>query len=171
MGHNLYKKVMAQFALKFVATQSEDGSQVLITDQSNWGAGNNDQNYSESQFTRTLVLTDALGNAITSIVLPTNVNTATYNVPANTNPWINIDYVLSNGPVSPNLLQSYPFQRYFELAYIAEIKGNCGCGCIGDNPMCQVDAVYQGADFAAPVGDAVNYQNDIDSAYKILTNR
>jgi len=159
---------MAQFALSFTATQSQDATQVLITDTSNWGS--NDSGYIESQFVRTFVLTDYLNNAITSIVLPTGTNTATYNVPAKTNPWINIDYVLSNGPVDLSKLQSYPFQRYFELAYIDGIKGNCGCGCIGENQMCQVDAYYQGASFAAPVGDSVNYQNDIDSAYKLLTN-
>lgn len=159
---------MAQFSLAFSATQSQDGSKVTITDQSNWG--NNDQSYVQSQFTRTLFLTDALNNPITSIVLATGINSATYNVPANTNPWININYVLSNGPVSPSLLHSYPFQRYFELAYMNEIKDNCGCGCIGDNQMCQVDAFYQGASFAAPVADSVNYQSYIDSAYKLLTN-
>lgn len=159
---------MAAFALSFSASQSSDGKVVTIVDISPWGAGNNSENYTESQFVRTLVLTDAFNSAITTITLNTGINSATYNVPVKTNPWINITYN-AVGPQTYTLIQKYPFQRIFELAYLQVIKTNCGCGCIGDNKLCQVDALFIGAEFAVPVGDAGNYQDNIDSAYKLLT--
>lgn len=157
---------MAAFQLAFTAQQSADGTEVVITDTSNWGS--NDQSYTESQFVRQLVLTDALDNPIETLTLATGTDVATYDVPDKTNPWINITYI-ATGPVTLQKIQRYPFQRIFELAYLQAIKGNCGCGCIGDNAMCEVDAFYQGADFAVPIGDAVSYQDNIDSAYLLVS--
>lgn len=157
---------MSAFALAFTANQSSDGKVVTITDISNWIG--NAESYNITDFTRQFILTNYLGDAIVTLTMIGSALTITWNVPANTNPWVNIQYS-AVGPVTKTLTQKYPFQRNYELAYIDAIKGSCGC-CSGKNPdICQIDAFYQGAAFAVPVGDQVNYQDDINSAYALLT--
>lgn len=154
------------FALAFSASQSSDGTIVTITDLSNWS--DNTNGYTPADFVRELVLTDYLGALIITLTMADDEVSATWDVPAGTNPWVNIEYS-AVGPVTLTLTQKYPFQRNYELAYIDQIKGSCGC-CNGKTPdMCMVDAFYQGAAFAVPVADMVNYQDDINSAYALLT--
>ena len=159
---------MAALTLAFSATQSGDGTTVTIEDLSNWGAGNNDSNYTESQFTREFILTDALGDPIVTIPAPAGTNDVEYNVPAGSNPWVNIEFS-AVGPVTLEITQKYPFKRNFELAYINVVKQACGCCGNKFSYMDEVDALQYGAELAAPVGDAVNYQNFIDGAYKLVT--
>lgn len=164
---------MAAFAPAFNAVQDpDDGLSVLFTDTSPWGVGNNDEDYTDSQFTRTLILTDYLANAIITLTLPTGIYTAKWPVPAGTNPWVNVDFNSINIATPStfyDLIQKYPFMRQFELAYNTEVETSCGC-CPGKHPdMCLVDALLSNAEFAIPVGDAPNYQNFINGAYKALT--
>lgn len=152
--------------LAFRATQSSDGKTVLIEDLTNWD--DDTEGYTPADFVREFVLTDYLGALITTLIMADDELSATWDVPAGTNPWVNIEYS-AVGPVTLSLTQKYPFQRNYELAYIDQIKGSCGC-CNGKTPdMCMVDAFYQGAAFAVPVADMVNYQDDINSAYALLT--
>lgn len=156
-------------ALAFTSTQSADGSTVTITDLANWV---NSQGYLESQFVKTFILTDYLNNPIGSpIPMATGVYTVTYTVPSGTNPWINIEFsAVSVGiPLTLTLTQKYAFTRYFELAYIAANKASCGCKDVQRIDMCQVDTMFTVAEFAVPIGDAPDYQNQINGAYKLLT--
>lgn len=162
---------MAAFALAYNAVQNpDDGRSVLFTDESNWGG--NDEGYTDPEFIRTLLLTDYLGNALTTITFPNGIYTATWVVPVLSNPWVNVDYNAINiaTPVIDfDLIQKYAFDRQFQLAYIAAVKTSCGC-CSGNKPdMCLVDALLSNAEFAIPIGDAPDYQSLIDSAYKLLT--
>lgn len=160
---------MAAFALGLTAQQSvDDGLSVLFTDISNWGS--NDEGYADTSFVRQLILKDYLNNTITTIPLADGVFTATWPVPSDTNPWVKVDYnaVDSAIPLNLDLIQKYPFQRQFELKYMDAVKASCGC-CPGKHPdMCEVDALLSNAEFCVPIGDAADYQNFIDSAYKIL---
>ncbi len=160
---------MPVFALSVSAQQSPDGKTVTINDDSNWGVGNNDSNYTTAMFTRELILTDAEDNPIIIIPLGIGILSAIYNVPEKTNPWLNIDLSVV-GPVTLDKTVKLPAQRYFELAYIDSIKENCGCSCLGDVIGCEIDAFVTGSLFAIPIGDSVNYQADIDAAYKLLTS-
>lgn len=158
---------MAAFALAFSAVQDPTtGLFVTLTDTSNWS--DNDENYSEAEFARNFILTDYLGNAIITIPLPTGEESITWQVPPGTNPWVNIDYNVV-GPVTIDKIEKFPFQRIYELAFINAIKGKCGCNTALSPNLCEVDNFYQGAAMAAPIADAINYQNNINSAYAYLT--
>lgn len=156
---------MANLAIAFTASQSADGSTITITDETNWG--DNTSGYTESQFVKSFILTDYVGNPIATIPLATGVYITTYTVPSGTNPWINIEFS-AVGPITLTVLQKYAFARYFELAYIAANKASCGCRDVNRVDMCQIDTMYTIAELAVPIGAAPDYQNQIDGAYKLL---
>lgn len=161
---------MAAFALGFTAVQDpDDGLSVLFTDNSNWGS--NDEGYLNTSFVRQLILRDYLNNPITTLTFPDNVFTLTWPVPAGTNPWVKVDYnaVDAGIPLTLDLIQKYPFQRQFELAYINAVKPSCGCGSSKRIDLCLIDALLSNAEFGVPIGDGPDYQNFIDSAFKLLT--
>lgn len=158
---------MGAFALVVTGVQSGDGKIVAITDGSDYT--NNDQGYLPSDFVRNFIITDYLGNLLTTISLDSTQLTATYNVPNNTNPWLQIQET-AVGPANYTDTVKLPADRNYQLAFIDVIKGNCGCSCRGDNTLCEVDAFYAGAAYAIPIGDPVSYQTNIDAAYKLVTS-
>lgn len=157
---------MAAFALAFTASQSSDGSTITITDTSPWGAGNNSENYERANFVRSFLLYDAYDDLLDTITLPTTSNVATYDITVNTNPWIKIVFDIT-GAEDFTLTQKYPFQRYYELLWIEVLKDGCACcdTARGGTDLCRVTAYYQGAQIAIPLGNGVQYQEFIDSAY------
>lgn len=158
---------MAAFAPTFTAEQSSSGTTITITDTSPYGSGN-DENYVVTDFDRQFVLVDAFDDVIDTIVMSASGLVATYDVPVNTNPWIKITFELT-GVAEYEKIQKYPFQRYYDLAYINVVNYNCGCGCDDKGiDLCTVDAFYQGAQMAVPVGNGVQYQNYINSAYTLI---
>jgi hypothetical protein len=159
---------MAAFAPTFTSVQASDGSYITITDTSPWGVGNNDENYLAANFVRTFELYDAYDDLLDTITLSTSSNVATYDIDANTNPWIKIVFIIT-GVEDFEKIQKYPFQRYYELAYISIIKDGCGCTCEEKGiDICQVDAYYQGAQIAVPLGNGVQYQEFINSAFTLI---
>jgi len=161
---------MAVLALAFSATQSGDGKTVTITDLSNWVG--NSSGYTESQFVKSFILTDYLGNPITTIAMATGVYVATYTVPVGTNPYISIEFSAVSAGIllTLTLTQKYGFVRYFQLAYISANKNACGCRDMQRIDMADVDTKYVvGVEFALPTGGAADYQNNINAAYQLLT--
>lgn len=155
---------MAAFAQAFSATQADDGT-VTYHDDSNWGT--NDQGYDKEDFVRQIVLNDAYGVLIDTLVFPTDSLVVSYDLL--TNKWIVAQFNIT-GVVDFTLTHKDPFQRIYEVAYIQAIKGSCGCKCGNKKPdLCEIDSFYEAAVFAIVPGDGVSYQENIDASYKLLT--
>lgn len=150
------------FIQSFTATQSSDSTLITITDTSNWSANG----LSPSNFVRTFVVTDADDEIINTYVMPVDTNVLTYAIAVNQ--WQVITYNIT-GAFSSSLIQKYPFEQLYRLAYLAQIK--MGCGCCDDSgvDMCSIDAFYQGAQYAIPIGDGISYNANINAAYTLLT--
>lgn len=155
---------MAAFAQAFSATQADDGT-VTYHDDSTWAS--NDENYHKEDFVRQIVLTDAYGVLLDTLVFATDSLIVTYAL--TTNKWIQSVFSIT-GAANFSLTHKDPFQRIYEVAYIKTILPGCGCKCGNKGPnLCEVDAFDTGSTFAIIPGDGVSYQNYIDSAYKLLT--
>lgn len=156
---------MAAFAISFTAVENDEGL-ITFTDTSNWG-GANDQGYDKQDFVRILQLTDAYGTIVGILTFDPTSLTVTYQLIGNK--WIVAVFTIS-GVQGYTLTQKYGFQRIYEVAYNDALISLCGCDHkkTGIN-FCLVDAFYQGAAFAVPIGDGVSYQKDIDLAYNLLT--
>lgn len=153
---------MATFAPAFTITQSSDGKTLTLVDGSNWVS--NDQGYVITNFVRQIVLTDAFDVVIATIPFPTTELTETYALLVDK--WIKATYT-AVGVVTFTLLQQYAFYRLFQIAYRNAIAAKCGCSVNGID-LCSVDAFLSTALFAIPVGNGVEFQNDIDAANAYL---
>ena len=120
------------FVQSFTATESGDGKTITITDTSNWIG--NDQSYAKANFVRTFILRDAYGEVLDTIVLGITEDTATYAITVPQ--WIAIQFTI-DGVVDFSKIQEYPFQRIFDLDYIA-IKVKSCCGSSGVD-LCQIN--------------------------------
>lgn len=154
---------MAAFQQAFSATQDDTGL-VTFLDESTWDVS--DEHYDKADFVRQIEMKDAFGVLIDTVVFASNSLAATYQFTVNK--WVVAKYSIT-GVADFVKTEKFGFQRLFELAYIQETVNTCNCGC-GDAEadMCMVDTFYQNAAFAVPVGDGVSFQNNIDSAYKLL---
>lgn len=149
------------FVQSFTATQDPTGLSILITDTSNWLANSLDP----ANFVRQFVIKDSDDNTINTYQMPTNSNVLSY--PIAINQWQSITFNIT-GAFSASLMQKYPFEQLYRLAYVKAITASCGC-CNDNDSFCDVDAFYQGAQFAIPIGDGVSYDTNITSAYTLLT--
>jgi hypothetical protein len=152
---------MAAFAQAFTATVSSDGFLVTITDTSNWTG--NSEGYLRVNFVRTFLLTDANGQTLATIVLPTNSDVTTYTLTKDT--WVNILFTIV-GASSYTLLQRYPFSRiYINKLQDSLINGGCDCnnGLNGLNINTST-SFYVGALGIEPVANATGWQSDLDAA-------
>lgn len=148
------------FVQSFTATQSSDSTLITITDTSNWSANG----LLPSNFVRTFVVTDADDEIIDTYVMPVDTNALTYAI--SVNQWQVITYNIT-GAFSSSLIQKYPFEQLYRLAYRTLISLSCGC-CNGIKGICDVDGYYQGAQFAIPTGDGVSYNTNINAAYALI---
>lgn len=151
---------MAEFIQSFTASQSSDSKTITITDTSNW----TDTIYNKSAFVRTFVVTDADDVVINTYVMPVDTNVLTYSIAVNQ--WQVITYNIT-GAFSSSLIQKYPFEQLYRLAYRTLISLSCGC-CNDIKGICDVDGYYQGAQFAIPTGDGVSYNTNINAAYALI---
>lgn len=150
------------FVQSFTASQSGDATTITITDTSNWVP----ESLDPSDFVRQIIVKDADDNVINTYEFDGADLTLSY--PISVNQWQSITYTIT-GAFSATLTQKYPFEQLYRLAYVTQIKMNCGC-CDGSGiDMCSVDAFYQGAQFAIPIGDGISYDANINAAYTLLT--
>lgn len=156
---------MANFAIAFSASQADDGT-VTYTDTSNWS--DNTEGYDKEDFVRQIVLRDAYGVLLDTLVFATDSLVVTYALL--TNKWIEAQFTVTGVADYGPLIHKDPFERIYEVAYILATIAGCGCGCGKKKPdLCEVDGFWESAFLSIPTGDGVNYQNSIDSAYKLLT--
>lgn len=149
------------FVQSFTANQSGDGTFVLITDTSNWVS----ESLNPADFVRQIIVKDADDNVINTYEFDGADLTLSY--PIAVNQWQSITYTIT-GAFSATLTQKYPFEQIYRIAYVQQLTLNCGC-CDKLIPMCDIDAFYQGAQFAVPIGDGISYNVNINSAYALLT--
>lgn len=155
---------MAAFQQDYSATQDDTGL-VTFHDDSTWDVS--DEHYDEADFVRKIDLVDAYGVFIATVIFPPLSLITTYQLL--TNKWIVGTYDIT-GVISRTKIHKFGFQRLFEVAFIEAKVEDCNCGCIhSDVDMCDVISFYLKATFAAPIGDGVSYQTNIDSAFKLLS--
>lgn len=158
---------MAVFSPAFSITQSGDGKLLTITDNSNWGAGNNDQNYERANFVRTFVLKDAYEVVLATLILPTNSNVVTYEMTKNL--WIVTTYT-AVGVVNYSLIQKELFDRLMAIAYRNAINSeSCCSNQRGLSNINMASLFLTGVDFAIPIGNGVDVQKFEDTAYSYIS--
>lgn len=151
-----------EFTPAFKIEQSSDGLTLTLTDQSNWS--DNDEGYVITDFARSIIMVDALNNAIGTVDFPASELVEAFSIV--TNQWVKAQLTII-GEQNYDLIQKYGFYRLFQLDYRKAIVGNCGCGKSGID-LCSTDAFLSTAQMAIPIGNGVEFQNDIDAASAYL---
>ncbi len=150
---------MAAFTPAYSIVQSADGKTLTLTDLTNWVA--NDENYQITDFVRSVLLNDAFDEEIATVEFAGTDLVETYTLIADK--WVNSFFNIVGAPTFNLPVQKYAFYRQFQIAYRNAIRSGCGCGKRGID-LCSVDAFITTAEFAIPVGNGVEFQNDIDAA-------
>lgn len=154
---------MAIFAVSTSASQSADGKVVTFTDTSNYGA--NDQGYVKSDFSvNTIVLKDAFGNVLDTLNFLSS-NTVTYTQTKDN--WFTTERSLS-GVATYTKEEKFPLMR-ITINKLQKVLGSGCCqGATNARNLCEANAFINGANFVAPTGNSVAWQNDIDAANSYL---
>lgn len=154
---------MAAFEVSTAAVQSADGLVTTFTDTSNYGT--NDEGYVKSDFTtNTIVIKDADGNVLqTSNFLASN--TVTYDQTKDL--WFTVERALA-GVASYSKTEKFPLKRITVNKLQKVLGSGCCQGATNARNLCEANAFINGADYAAPSGNAVAWQNNIDAANAYL---
>lgn len=154
---------MAAFEVSTAAVQSADGLVTTFTDTSNYGT--NDEGYVKSDFTtNTIVIKDADGNTLqTSDFLASD--TVTYNQTKDL--WFTVERTLA-GVASYSKTEKFPLKRITVNKLQKVLGSGCCQGATNARNLCEANAFINGADYAAPSGNAVAWQNNIDAANAYL---
>lgn len=158
---------MAILAAAQEASESSDGLTITFSDVSNWSTS--DPAYTRSDFVRTFTLSDAYGNALETLVLPTTSDTVEYELPADTTHlWVNSVFTIV-GAVSLSETSKYPFFRVVKNLYRSLVKSyDCNDKDI-DRALSGADRMLRGAEYEAISGDGAGWTSLLDNAYTYLT--
>lgn len=157
---------MGAFAISQDASENSVGTILTFTDESNWT--DNDEGYNKEDFTRTFTLTDAYGEAIDTLVLPTDEDSVTYTLPDATKYlWVNSVFTIEGEEDFTNT-SKYPFYRQVKNLFRNALKK--GCCDNGSDDLCSVDVFFRGADIESVAGNSSGFMTDIESAYSYLNN-
>lgn len=159
---------MAVFKQSFSATESLDGLTITYYDTSNWGIGNNDQNYEKADFERTFVGLDPYGDEIFNVTLATTADS--FEVSKTTNLWISTTYT-ATGIALYTLNQEQGFDRLLANKFQQATLQNCCKGCNGKknkSSLCEALLFIKGADYSNSAGNGVQWQENINAADKFL---
>lgn len=154
---------MSTFVPSYSISQSSDGRTLTLTDTSNWVS--NTEGYIITNFARSILLNDAFDELITTVTFTGTDLVETYTLIGDK--WVKSYFTITGTPTFNLDVQQYAFYRQFQVAYRNAIKQGCGCGC-GNIDLCSVDAFVTTAQFAIPVGNGEEFQNDIDAANAYL---
>jgi hypothetical protein len=154
---------MAAFEPSTAAAQSADGRVSTFTDTSPYG--DNDEGYVKSDFTvNTIVIKDAEGNILqTSSFLDSN--TVTYNQTKDL--WFTTERLLQ-GVAEYEKTQKFPLRRITNNKLQKVLGSGCCQGAANARNLCEANAFIIGAINAAPSGNSVAWQNDINAANSFL---
>lgn len=156
---------MVNFSAQGSVTQSIDGKTLTFNDNSPYG--NNNQNLLVTNMTsRTVVVTDSVGNVIGTITLLGTALIGT--LPITKDGWYHFAMsFVSNEPATYSGQLNYQSTQFFALSqrnYADQIS--CGCGCASRSQQFANKALH--AIFAANtdfnIGDGVNCQTKLDYA-------
>ena len=154
---------MAAFEVSTEAVQSADGLVTTFTDSANYA--DNDEGYVKSDFTtNTIVIKDAEGNILqTSDFLDSD--TVTYNQTKYI--WFTTERVLE-GIAEYEKTQKFPLRRITNNNLQKVLGAGCCQGAANARNLCEATSFILGAINAAPSGNSVAWQNDIDAANSFL---
>lgn len=154
---------MAAFEVSTIAAQSADGLVSTFTDDNNYA--DNDEGYVKADFTtNTIVIKDANGNVLqTSSFLDSD--TVTYNQTKDL--WFTTERLLE-GIAEYEKTQKFPLRRITNNKLQQVLGSGCCQGAANAKNLCEANAYIIGAINAAPSGNSVAWQNDIDAANSFL---
>lgn len=150
---------MAAFEPATSASQSSDGLVVTFLDESNYS--DNTEGYVKSDFTtNTIVIKDASGNILQTSNFLTS-DTVTYN--QTKDHWFTTERVLA-GIADYTRTEKFPLKR-ITINKLQKVLGSGCCqGVTNAKNLCEANAFINGANYAAPSGNSVFWQNSIDAA-------
>lgn len=159
---------MANFEASFSITSSADGKLLTVSDTSAYIV--NDQGLTIADFlSRIVTILDSAGTLVATIDLGTEL-TVTYVIEADI--WANATLTLTGldlvATYTKNLI--FPFDRITKNLY-REVLAENGCGCTNkqaDYALMKGDIFFRGVEIAAPAGEGIEWQSNLDSAYKFL---
>ena len=159
-----FPSIASTFAQAFTVTVSDDGKLLTLTDTSNWL--NNTQGYLRTNFVRTFLLTDSAGQTITTLTLPTNLDTITYAITADLR--LNVLFSIV-GVVTFTKLQKYTFDRIYinKLQTALMEYGCCDTGSEINNINTSV-SFYTGAVALTPTTNDTGIASDLLVANKFI---
>lgn len=151
---------MPIFEVNTTATPDPTGRIITFEDVSNYGVGNNDENYVKAGFSEnTISIEDADGEVLqTSNFLATT--TVTFNQTKDN--WFTVVRTL-NGVTSKIRVQKFAIKRMV-MNKLTQALEDGGCECDNSEHMCKVSAFLQAADYAEPLGKSVRWQKFVDAA-------
>lgn len=155
---------MAAFAIAFTTTVSDDGFTLTFTDESNWS--DNTEGYLRADFVRSFLLTNAAGETITTLTLPDDSDTTTYDITAD----IRLNVLFSIvGVETFTLLQKYTFDRiYINKLQDALMQNDC---CGNNSNLSNINtsvSFYVGSVALTPTDNDSGIQSDLDIANKYI---
>lgn len=153
------------FAVSTSAVQSSDGLVVSFYDDSNYS--DNTEGYDKSDFTtNTIVIKDATGAILqTSNFLSSNI--VTYN--QTKDHWFTTERLLE-GVATYEKTEKFPLKLITTNKLQTVLGAGCCQGVTNARNLCEANAYINGANYAAPSGNSVAWQNDIDAANLFLDN-
>ena len=157
------------FAASFTITSIADGKLLTVSDTSNYIT--NDQAIVLASFSsRVVPIYNAAGVLITTINFGATALTATYVLAADL--WADATMTLTGISPVANYTKHliFPFDRITKNLYREALAGNSAV-CTNRNvdyALMKADIFFRGAEIAAPAGEGVEWQTNINSAYAFL---
>lgn len=156
---------MAAFAPATDATQDSTGLIVTFTDVSNYGVGNNDENYVKADFTtNTIQIYDAFGTLLQTSNFLTG-DTVTFN--QTKDHWFTTVRTLA-GVAPYSVTEKFPLKRITTNKLQRVLGSGCCQGASNAKNLCEANAFINGANYASPEGNSAAWQNNIDAANAYL---
>lgn len=155
---------MAAFAVSTEASQSSDGLIVTFLDTSNYGS--NDEGYDKSEFTtNTIQIYDADGVLLQTSDFLTE-DTVEFNQVKDH--WFTTVRTLA-GVASYSKTEKFANLYRITTNKLERVLGSGCCqGMSNSSNLCKANTFLQAATFAAPVGNSVAWQTDVDNANSYL---
>ena len=154
---------MAAFEVSTEAEQSPDGLTTTFTDVNNYT--DNDEGYVKSDFTtNTIVIKDANGEVLQTSNFLTS-DTVTYTQTKDL--WFTIERLLE-GVATYEKTEKFPLKRITVNKLETVLGSGCCQGATNAKNLCEANAFINGANYAAPSGNSVAWQKNIDAANSFL---
>lgn len=161
---------MAAFKQDFTIVQSDDCSTLTIADNSNFGVGNNDENYTFSSFTtKTIAIYDSASNLLQTLTI---VDTTPVTYTLTKDMYLSLVYTLQHNTDTP-LVKTYnvAFSCFVELAYGTIVakdynNGNCLCDSTTDDAdrLFNINKGIKAAQIFASTGNSTLSQDMLNLA-------